>query len=210
MWRNAGVAIVQVPRENLPYSFHISPKAEFKIRLFVHLNSPMECTWLGVVQRKGNTLICEDVLFPEQEVSASTVDISASAEAKLVEELLMQYRYDDIALLRLWGHSHPNFSTTPSLVDEEQTQRFIDRMQEYFVRMIVNDDEEMHLTMYFLEEGLIVFHPNISIVGSPLSYKETEQCIDEVIEACRIRVKSCLFSCTGFLRHSSFRKKRRR
>lgn len=83
-----------------------------------------EVGWWGLIQpvREGRNLvgvIVDEVIVPEQEVSAATVDADRSPEQifSAMDQLTGAGRAEEIGRLSYWGHSHVNMGVTPSGTD---------------------------------------------------------------------------------------------
>lgn len=113
---------------------------------YVVAESDDEVAWLGTVSELENGDYCvEEIFIPEQEVSAATVDISADAMGKLVNDLM------DMGLdpntLRYHGHSHVNMSVGPSGVDQDHIAEYLEGV-DWFIRSIHNKKGDKRIDVF--------------------------------------------------------------
>ncbi len=118
-----------------------------------------EVGWLGTAERlpSGDFLIGE-VFLLEQEVHATTTEISAEGVAALAEELITS-RPDGVEMvssIRFWGHSHVRMGTSPSGQDEFQMRLFRENECDWFVRGIFNKLGRAQFDIFLYKEGVIV------------------------------------------------------
>jgi len=145
---------------------HVSDVANSKMWALVQ-ECDIEIGWLSTVSVMENgDFMIEDVYVPEQECTMSTTEITADGEAALIEELLGGADPMSINRLRCWGHSHVNMEVFASAVDESQTEDFIDRYDDLFIRVIANKRGDFMVNVYMLDEGLTLNHPMI-VTGEP-------------------------------------------
>lgn len=117
-----------------------------------------EVGWLGSVRRiKGGGYLVDKIYLIEQEISASTTELSEEGVSKLMMELLKEE--DGVAkadTIRFWGHSHVNMDTFASATDNAQMQVFKENGCEYFIRAILNKRGRIQCWLYLYDKGLKV------------------------------------------------------
>jgi hypothetical protein len=125
-------------------------KAWAKIQYLIQ-QAKGEVGWVGLVDRKGYDFLITEVWVPKQIVTGTTTKIDAQAINAIVTDLIMQDRYNDNLLY--WGHSHVNMSCSPSVVDEEQIQDYVELMSDtgLYIRGIYNKKGESKVDVYVKE-----------------------------------------------------------
>lgn len=115
-----------------------------------------EIALLGCVKKENNSYIVYDAIIIEQEVHATTAEITEEGLSKLALELMEKENgtqmWNDI---KMWYHSHVNMSTLPSTQDDKQMDLFIQSHDDFFIRMIGNKKEELKIDLYSMENGIV-------------------------------------------------------
>lgn len=115
-----------------------------------------EIALLGCVRKEYNSYIIYDVIIIEQEVHATTAEITEEGLSKLALELMEKENgiqmWNDI---KMWYHSHVNMSINPSNQDDKQMDLFIQSHDDFFIRMIGNKKEELKIDLYNMENGIV-------------------------------------------------------
>lgn len=129
----------------------ISLKAYHKMFALV-TNFSSEVAWHGVCKRdenSDNVFHITDILVYPQIVTGSTVN----TDQKAYEEWLFGLDDEVFNNLRFQGHSHVNFSTTPSSVDKDNQDKLLTQLRGdmFYVFMIVNKRCEVHTEIYDLK-----------------------------------------------------------
>lgn len=133
----------------------IDTDALTKMQLFVQ-----ECTdeigWLGTAYRdEKNNITINDVFLFDQEVHATTTEITPDGLASFGEAILSLPEGMDIwNNLKMWGHSHVNMGVTPSGQDNDQMRTFAQTGHDWFIRLIANKSGDMKLDVYDYEKGI--------------------------------------------------------
>ena len=105
-----------------------------------------EVAWLGTVTETETGDYCvEEIFIPEQEVTGTTVDISANAMGKLVNDLMD--RGLDPNTLRYHGHSHVSMSVGPSSTDQNHIAEYLEGV-DWFIRSIHNKKGEKRVDVF--------------------------------------------------------------
>ncbi len=110
-------------REAIP-TLRFTPTAWAKVIYFCHRGST-EIGGFGLT-RPDDPLLVEDFLTVRQSVSGASVEFDDAAVADLFEHQVdVGHRPEQFA--RLWCHTHPGDSPTPSMIDEETFERVFGR-----------------------------------------------------------------------------------
>jgi hypothetical protein len=141
-----------------------------------------EIGWLGTVTRyDDNNWIINDTLLFEQQVAATTCEITPEGLAKVAEEILQKPDGMEIYnSIRLWGHSHVNMGVSPSGQDNDQMKTFKDTGSPWFIRVIANKSGDMEFTLYDFANSLSFADVPWQIL---LDYSVTEDEINTEIKA---------------------------
>jgi hypothetical protein len=120
--------------------------ADRKMRALVQ-QCDREIGWHGTVRYEAdiNTYIIEDIFVFPQEVTGATVQ-----SIDEVYGLWLMETFDDeqFAKLRFHGHSHVNMSTFPSGVDTAYQENLIDRVQDFYIFVILNKRDDYYVCLY--------------------------------------------------------------
>lgn len=134
---------------------YISLQAYNKMSEFIK-QSDKEIGWLGKVTKSNKAYSIEDVYLFEQEVHATTTEITTEGLNNFAMELMStpdgMEVWNDI---KLWGHSHVNMGTTPSGQDETQMKLFEEGDNDFFIRLIANKKGELRIDLFSYEEGIV-------------------------------------------------------
>lgn len=148
----------------------ITAEAHGKMRALIAA-CPIEVLWLSPTRVEDNgDVVIYDVLVPLQVcTSGSTEKLKTKdidGEDQLLSELMEAGKFDMIRDLICWGHSHVNFGTFASSVDEAQTDYYLNSMREMgkrrFVRLIANKGDDLFASIYMLDEGKAIHHAPIN------------------------------------------------
>lgn len=123
----------------------VSAMADQKMRNLV-LNCNEEIAWHGTVSydAESNTYLIEDIFVFPQYTTAATVQ-------SIDEEYgpwLMTLDDETFSKLRMHGHSHVSMGVTPSGVDTTYQEQLIQRVQDFYIFMIINKREDYHICVY--------------------------------------------------------------
>lgn len=121
--------------ENKRTRVTFSAAAYAKMYLLVNLFDS-EVAWHGLVNRTEDGFFIYDILIYPQEVTGSTVNTDQTKYE------MWLFGQDDNVFnhIRMQGHSHVNFGTTPSSVDTTHQEQIIEQLgdNDYYIFMIVN------------------------------------------------------------------------
>lgn len=142
----------------------ISLKAYHKMfALVTHFSS--EVAWHGICKRdenSDNVFHITDILVYPQVVTGSTVNTDQAAYEKWIFSLDAEV----LRNMRFQGHSHVNFSTTPSGVDINNQDKLLTQLKDemFYVFMIVNKRCEVHAEVYDLKTNTAYNTNDIEVV----------------------------------------------
>lgn len=129
-----------------------TPKAIKTMQVYVEECSD-EIGWLGIVEAyDDNVFLCTEVHLLHQDVSGATTEIQPEGLVKYAEEVGM----DNMENVRLWGHSHVNGGTSPSLQDDKQMDLFQKNGFPWYFRIIANKRGLVGVTFFNFEKQYVV------------------------------------------------------
>jgi hypothetical protein len=134
----------------------ISKQALSKMFLYVD-ECAEEIGWLGTAyKREKKEIYIHDVYLFDQEVHATTTEITPEGLSTFAEEIMQSPTGLDIwNNLKIWGHSHVRMGVTPSQQDDKQMEMFQQGGHDWFLRLIANKIGEIKIDMYNYDQGLI-------------------------------------------------------
>lgn len=138
-------------------SILISSTALSKMSVFVDECSD-EIGWLGTAYKneEHNFININDVFLFDQEVHATTTEITPEGLSDFATELLEQPDGIDIwNNMKIWGHSHVRMAVSPSGQDDSQMATFSESGHDWFLRLIANKNGEMKIDLYDYKTGVI-------------------------------------------------------
>ena len=123
-----------------------------------------EVAWHGVVHRsetEDNVFTIEDILVYPQVVTGTTV------KTDQIPYQTWLYEHDDDIFnnIRMQGHSHPNFSTSPSTTDLAHQGDILKQMcdDDYYIFMIWNKKFERTITIYDMKNNTLYENADIVV-----------------------------------------------
>ena len=120
-----------------------------------------EIGWHGIVERHNNFFTIKDIIVYPQTVSGATVTTDA------VEYSTWLMGLDDKSFnhCRYQGHSHVNFSVTPSGVDRQFYDDILQTLQEndYYIFMITNKRSDIYIIIYDYTNNILFETKDITI-----------------------------------------------
>lgn len=162
----------------------ISKEALVKMKLYID-EVDDEVGWLGTAFRQGRNIYIQDVFLFDQEVHATTTEITPEGLSSFAEEILQ--REDGIDLwnnLKVWGHSHVNMGVNPSGQDDDQMLVFKDSGHDWFLRIIANKKGAFKVDIFDYEIGVeyrdVPFYEHVT---------DTEKEIMDTIEELNARLQ---------------------
>lgn len=138
----------------------IGVKSDAIAKMFIYVNECKdEVGWLGTANynEKERFITIEDVYLFDQEVHATTTEITPEGLSDFAQELLSM---GDEGMeiwnnLKMWGHSHVNMSVSPSGQDDRQMETFREGGHDWFIRLIANKKGDMKLDLYDYNSGIV-------------------------------------------------------
>ena len=119
-----------------------------------------EVGWLGTAYKEGNVITIKDVFLFDQEVHATTCELTPQGLADFTMGLFETLPSDDameiVNNMALWGHSHVRMSVSPSGQDDAQLREFSNSGYTWFLRVIGNKRGEFEYTYMDYETGIEV------------------------------------------------------
>lgn len=131
-----------------------TPVAYSKMLMLV-MQFSTEIGWRGVVHRDPEDtrkFIVTDILVPPQIVTGSHVDTDENEHS----EWMMSFDDDVFNHIRMQGHSHVNFSTSPSAVDQRQYMDTLAYLgdEDFYVFLIYNKRMERTISIYDMKNNI--------------------------------------------------------
>ena len=127
-----------------------------------------EVAWHGVAMRedgKPNSFIITDILVYPQLVAGATVN----TDQEQYQTWLYGFEDEVFNNIRMQGHSHVNFGTTPSPVDTEHQGKILEQLDDdmFYIFMIWNKKLEHTIKIYDLQNNVLYENKDIVIhIGS--------------------------------------------
>lgn len=140
---------------------YIAHKAMEKIFYMVKI-AKKEVGWFGIVSfnLEFNVFNIEDVFLLEQSVGDTTHNIAANALGDLAQQLMVQYPGEKgtelCGKLLFWGHSHVNMPARPSVQDNIQIKEWENNDVPFMIRGIFNKKGDVHFTIFFYDNQVVV------------------------------------------------------
>ena len=143
------VKSIELENGDLRYRLYFLKKAYDKMRLYVELCQD-EIGWLGYVEKlkDGTGYMVTDVFLLDQEVHATTTELSPTAIIDYYNELDEEGRENFLKKCKLWGHSHVNMPPSPSGQDDTQGEELSKDVDDFYIRLITNKKGEYNITFY--------------------------------------------------------------
>lgn len=126
----------------------VSVLADRKMRALVQ-QCNKEIGWHGTVtyEEDTNTYIIEDIFVFPQEITGTTVQ---SIDEHYGTWLMDTFNDEEFNKLRMHGHSHVNMGTSPSGVDLAYQENLTDRVQDFYIFIILNKRDDYYVCLYDL------------------------------------------------------------
>lgn len=145
----------KIPKDVVKPDIVITAEAYLKMLELVN-QSPVECSWHGLVKRFGHKYLIYDVLvFPQiNSPTATTTDEKDFAEWQT--KLILDPKFP-IEELRLHGHSHVNMNVFSSGVDDKYQKDLLAKVDDgdYYIFFIMNKKMEMCIFLYDFEQQVM-------------------------------------------------------
>ena len=139
--------------------------AWFKMQTLIS-STDKEIGWHGVARRgedpeKDEYIISDIIVYP-QTVTGATVNTDQAEYEKWLNDL------DDETFnnLRMQGHSHVNMGVTPSSVDLDLYQEFLERLRDdmFYIFLIYNKRGERTYKVYDMKKNLLFETADVDVV----------------------------------------------
>lgn len=159
------------------YEVYILPQARQKMEMYCDL-SDGEIGWLAFVEKyDGVGFLITDCVLLKQEVNGTTTEIDPMALIEFWDATPIEKQ----GLIKMWGHSHVNMSTSPSGQDDSQMEYFKDG-NEWFIRLITNKKREYHIDVFDYKNGLKIHMDQADLKDYNPGASELRKSIEEEIK----------------------------
>ncbi len=164
--RKLSIEVLDQVKDALYPRVHISSIAHGKMRALIAAASPNEVTWLPAIEiLSDGSVHVYDIFVPGQECGPGTTNVTTNGESDLYSELVASGQTQTITKLLGWGHSHVWFDVYASGIDETTTRQYLtsfhSRKKTHFVRLIGNCFDDMFVSIYLIQQGVVIHHPLI-------------------------------------------------
>ena len=140
------------------------------IHLITSFNT--EVAWHGVGRRvSGSTFLITDILIYPQTVTGGNVNMDPVSYAEWICKNAEDERFDNIIMQ---GHSHVNFSTTPSQVDKMHQEEILNMLGDdngFYIFVIWNKKNDNYMCIYDYEN-------NTMYEDGDIEYKVVDDSLD--------------------------------
>jgi len=144
------------------------PEVLFTLKAWTQIKAAVEhcneeVSWLGLADRfnDSNSFIIEEIFIPQQNVHATTTEITPEGQVELYEMLIAEGV--DTNRLRYHGHSHHSMGVNPSHQDNTEFLDFDDDFP-FFIRTIHNKKGDIQADVIDRESGLYLEELETDIV----------------------------------------------
>lgn len=152
--------LVEVPVTDAPeIEILFNPDAYARMCSLV-MASNKEIAWHGIVTQYGNQYLISDIMTYPQIVAAATVNAD---EAQYVKWVMERINYQN--QIRMQGHSHVDMSVFASGVDLAYYNDLIRQVDDYYIFVIMNRKNEIHVRFYDQINGLLYTDLPVKILG---------------------------------------------
>lgn len=132
------------------------PKVVFSIKAHTQIETAVqycndEVSWLGICTKEETNYLVHEIFIPEQEVHATTTEMTPNGLAQLYLGLIEQGV--DTNQLCYHGHSHNSMGVSPSGQDNKEFKSFDSRLP-FFIRSIHNKKGEVRADVIDRERGI--------------------------------------------------------
>lgn len=162
-----------------------------KMKCYIDL-CDKEVGWLATAYKEGNVIRIKDAFLFDQEVHATTCELTPGGIADFVTNLYMTMDADEAMEisnnLTCWGHSHVNMSVTPSGQDDIQLRSFSTSGHDWFLRVIGNKRGEFEYTYIDYNSGIEIRDLDWSIIIPGLDMEDMKAGIEEEMKV-KVRAK---------------------
>ena len=112
-----------------------------------------EVAWYCTVTKDKNKYLVKDVLVYPQTVTGATVRV----DDKLIAEWMNNLDDNTFNNIRLQGHSHVNFSVSPSSTDNEYYNEILQGLpkNDFYIFFIINKKNDIWITLFDFVQNVI-------------------------------------------------------
>ena len=140
----------------------ISTQAGLKMTELVR-NCTKEVGWHGFVEKTDdNTYVITDIVVYPQTVTGTTVNTDELEYA----QWLMQLSTEEVKHMRFQGHSHVNMTCSPSPVDIELYNKYLENLtqDDFYIFFICNKRADIYALLYDLKTNIKYTTADIDII----------------------------------------------
>ena len=106
-----------------------------------------EVSWFGIILNEGNDVFkLVDIMFPPQICKPTFVETDDEKFPKWYFDTFI--KSNDPSKVRLHGHTHPNFSVTPSVTDVNQFKGIMQEVDDYYIQFIINNSHNVFCALH--------------------------------------------------------------
>lgn len=128
----------------------INMKSELKIRSALTIMENYEVSWFGIIKKINETTYkLIDIMFPPQENKPTFVTTKDSDYPKWYFDTFVKNGNPN--LVRLHGHTHPNFGTNPSGTDIQQFKQIKNEVNDFYIQFIINNKLDTFCLLHDIE-----------------------------------------------------------
>ena len=122
---------------------------------------PTEIGWHGTVERTAKGFHIKDIFVYPQTVTGATTTTDEAEYTKWLQEL----DDDTFNTLRMQGHSHVNFTASPSGVDEQMYADILQTLTEndFYIFMIHNKRGDIYIRIYDYPNNILYENADVTI-----------------------------------------------
>jgi len=164
-------------------------KSELKIRAAMDIMGNYEVSWFGVIveTREKDTFKLIDIMFPPQINRPTFVETDDERYPKWYFDTFI--KNNNPKLVRLHGHTHPNFGVSPSGTDVQQFKQIMEEVSDFYIQFIINNSMDVYCMYHdkkedkqFEMEVEFTFSKTLNNVLNNVVKKETYKPISLPIE----------------------------
>jgi len=158
-------------------------KAIKKIEYFTQL-APGEISGLGKVEKQGDKFIIEDVYLLKQTNSAAYTELDSEAINDFLIDMMS--KGEDLSKIKLWWHTHANFSVFWSGTDKDTIDKFAN--ESYFISLVTNKAGDYKIRFDFHAPDRLTFDDIPHVVDFTDDNDLKRQCEEEFNQKVKTRL----------------------
>jgi len=150
-----------------------------------------EVGFYGIVDKEvDGSYVIREIIYPKHQLAnCATCEISPDGEASIMNYLIEAERQDDIAKLKMWGHSHVNMGVFASSQDEHEILLRMNETKEYQIRVICNKKGDVSISFFDYDNRLR--YDNIPYVEQNYN-NEYDDVVKTVTEMKKVNIPSII------------------